>query len=199
VPEALRQAWDKLPTREPPDLVDRAVLNRARAAVETPHSSRPWSFGWPHALTTLAVIVLSVTLIVPLRETGRPPDVPASLPQLTEEEEPAPSLPEAFADDVRESEQATSARARREASPRAFANPALEKAASAPSPAAATVNADADAEAAIALDRESRLRAIQTQVEAGDLDAAREALLAFKQDFPDAELPPELAALLESP
>jgi hypothetical protein len=203
VPEALRQAWDELPKREPPDLVDQAVLNRARAALETPHSSRPWSFGWPHALTTTAVIVLAVILVIPLRETGQPGNVPEPLPPVQEAEESASILSEEIADDARESGQPSAARARQEPSPRSLTSPPLEKAASAPPPAAASISSGADAateaDAVVTTDRESRLRAIQALAEAGDLDAAREALVAFRQDFPDAELPPDLAALLESP
>ncbi len=75
VPEEVREAWAKLGAAEPPDLVDLAVLNRARAAVERPRSGRPWSFGWMHTLTTTAVLVLGVTVLMQFRE-------------------PAPSLPE---------------------------------------------------------------------------------------------------------
>jgi hypothetical protein len=204
VPEALRQAWDELPKSEPPELVDQAVLNRARAAVEPPHSSRPWSFGWPHALTTMAVIVLAITLVIPLRETGQPGSAPESPPRLPEAEESVSALSEEFADDLQLSEQPSAARSRQEGSRRALASPALEKAAAA-TPASAEADAEADAEAselmdaAIAEDREKQLQAIRTLVDTGDLEAAREALAAFKRDFPDAELPTDLAALLEQP
>jgi hypothetical protein len=206
VPEALRRAWDELPKREPPELVDRAVLNRARAAVEAPHSSRPWSFGWPHALTTAAVIVLAVTLIIPLRETGQPGSTPEPQPRLPEAEEATSALAEEFADEVRDSGEPARERARQEVAPRSLSSPPLEKATAAPAASAdaeagarANAEVDAAAEVAITPEPERRLQAIRTLVEAGELDAAREALAAFKRDFPEAELPPELAALLEAP
>ncbi len=68
--EPVVRQWRSLADDEPPELLDRAVLNRARAAVasERPHSSRPWSFGWLHAVTTTAIVVLGVTLVVQLGE-----------------------------------------------------------------------------------------------------------------------------------
>jgi len=75
---------------EPPELIDQAVLNRARAAVEKPHSSRPWSFGWVHALSSAAVIALALTLLLQMRDQAPfPPQDNQSLPA----SEPAPPAP----------------------------------------------------------------------------------------------------------
>lgn len=196
VPEVLRQAWGDLPKAEPPDLIDQAVLNRARAAVDAPHSSRPWSFGWPHALTTAAVIVLAVTLIIPLRETGQPVDRMDPAPPVSREDNRSldeMELQEDLLQDAPATPSESSARARREATPRALASPALEKA------APATMESAASADAAMAPDLESRLQAIRTLVDAGDLDAAREALAAFRQEFPAADVPADLLELLGPP
>lgn len=196
VPAALQSAWDALPKQEPPDLVDQAVLNRARAAVEAPHSSRPWSFGWPHALTTAAVIVLAVTLIIPLRETGQPGTMSDAARPVTPVENRSQDdleLREEALQDVPAAAAETGTRERREAAPRSLASPALEKA------APAAMEAAASADAAMAPGTESRLQAIRALVEAGELAAAREALAAFRQDYPDLELPPDLAALLDAP
>lgn len=81
IPFEVRETYARLQSEEldgPPDLLDQAVLNRARAAVEPPHSSRPWSFGWPHALSTVAVIVLSLTVLIQMREQTPPAMAPAS-------------------------------------------------------------------------------------------------------------------------
>lgn len=84
IPSEVRETYARLQSQNPdgpPDLVDQAVLNRARAAVDKPHSSRPWSFGWPHALSTVAVIVLSLTVLIQLREQTPPAmTTPASAP-----------------------------------------------------------------------------------------------------------------------
>lgn len=64
----LREAWDASAQAEPPELLDRAVLNRAHLALEPSRSKRPWSFGWLHGLTTAAVIVLGVAVLLELRQ-----------------------------------------------------------------------------------------------------------------------------------
>lgn len=63
--EQVGSAYRKLTDEEPPELLDQAVLNRARRAVQT-RGSRPWNFGWPHALSTTALAVLGVALVVQL-------------------------------------------------------------------------------------------------------------------------------------
>lgn len=211
VPEDVRRAWDRLGREEPPDLVDQAVLNRAKAAVDRPHSSRPWSFGWPHALTTAAVIVLAVTLLLPLRETGQPGgtperfDPPSTAGDRTrirangveesavqEDVEVAPAtraLPRTAADEPAEA--LAEPQADPSPAPRAVvASPALETVVDEPKKAnrISTIPEVTD-----------RLQAIRELVDAGELDAAREALAALQRDFPDTELPDDLEALRVSP
>ncbi len=64
--DTLGRAYDRLPHDEPPELLDQAILNSARRAVEKkPH----WlKFGWLQGLTTAAVFVLALSIIVNQRE-----------------------------------------------------------------------------------------------------------------------------------
>ena len=64
--ERLGQAYTRLQQEEPPDLLDQAVLNSARRAVENkPHWMK---FSWLHGLTTAAVFVLAFSLVLNQRE-----------------------------------------------------------------------------------------------------------------------------------
>lgn len=59
-------AYDQLPDEEPPELLDQAILNSAHRAVEKrPHWMK---FGWLHGLTTAAVFVLTLSIIINQRE-----------------------------------------------------------------------------------------------------------------------------------
>lgn len=75
--ERVGKAYRALGAEEPPALVDQAVLNRARAAVDTPR--RAWSFNltWVHGLATAGVAVLALTLFMELREIPPQPPEPA--------------------------------------------------------------------------------------------------------------------------
>lgn len=65
--DKLGRAYAQLPNDEPPDLLDQAILNSARRAVEKkPHWMK---FGWLHGLTTTAVFVLAFSLVLNQRET----------------------------------------------------------------------------------------------------------------------------------
>lgn len=66
--EKLSQAYQQLETENPPELLDQAVLNRAHRAVEA--QARWLDFGWIHGLTTAAVIVLALSIIL---TQSRPP------------------------------------------------------------------------------------------------------------------------------
>lgn len=187
IPEAVRRAWDELDAPEPPDLVDQAVLNRARAAVEEPasgRSSRPWSFGWMHTVTTAAVIVLGLTVLLPLRDEapGRGgPDTPAPALQrsemadeILEEESMEVRSVEQQADQpverrgVRGNLGATAAEPEAETAPAAAPVPA-PGAASSPTPT------DADAESGpgrqvTPAERRARTPGAETPVSAADAD-----------------------------
>ena len=74
----LESAYHASAREEPPELLDLAVLNRARAALETPR--RAWSFNltWVHGLATAGVAVLALTLFLQLRDQQPGPELPAS-------------------------------------------------------------------------------------------------------------------------
>lgn len=62
----------------PPELLDQAILNRAHRAVETNNS---WlDFGWMHGLTTVALVVLTFSVVLSLRNSGEfdPSSVPVN-------------------------------------------------------------------------------------------------------------------------
>ncbi len=183
VPESLENAWRDLDHPEPPALVDQGILNRARAAVDKPHSNRPWSFGWIHTVTTAAVIVLGVTLLLQFRETAPPADFPA----------PAASPPP----------ERDAATAKTRLMERQAAEPMRQEARSvAPAAAGAAEETEADAAAprlaneamSIAEDAddlapEQWLEDIRALVEAGQLEAARASLGGFRETWPDYPVP----------
>jgi len=64
--EDLGQAYQQLSSEEPPELLDQAILNSAHRAVE---KSDHWlDFGWVHGLTTAAVVVLALSIILTQRQ-----------------------------------------------------------------------------------------------------------------------------------
>lgn len=64
--EKLAQAYQQVPPEEPPELLDQAILNKARRAVE---KRDYWlDFGWIKGLTTAAVVVLAVSVILTQRQ-----------------------------------------------------------------------------------------------------------------------------------
>ena len=62
----LEQQYRALDQDQPPAMLDQAILNKAKLAVE-PHSARPWSFGWMHLTATAGVLVLGLTLVLQQR------------------------------------------------------------------------------------------------------------------------------------
>ena len=64
--EKLGQDYQQHSSEEPPELLDQAILNSAHRAVEnTDH----WlDFGWIHGLTTAAVVVLALSIIMTQRQ-----------------------------------------------------------------------------------------------------------------------------------
>lgn len=71
--EDLGKAYQQLEPEDPPELLDQAILNSAHRAVE---KKAGWmDFGWVHGLTTAAVVVLALTIILTQRQ---PPDLDES-------------------------------------------------------------------------------------------------------------------------
>lgn len=83
--EALRAGYREQATEQPPEMLDRAILNRARRAVE-PRAERPWNFGWMHATATAALVVIGLAVILELRSTTAPEAVS---PETGQQELPA--------------------------------------------------------------------------------------------------------------
>jgi hypothetical protein len=66
--EELDLRYQSVESGGPPELLDQAILNRAHRAVEAKNS---WlDIGWMHGLTTVALVVLTFSVVVSLRETG---------------------------------------------------------------------------------------------------------------------------------
>jgi len=58
----ISQAYERMEHEEPPELLDQAILSSAHRAVEKqPHWTQ---FGWLHGLTTAAVVVLAISIIL---------------------------------------------------------------------------------------------------------------------------------------
>jgi hypothetical protein len=113
------RAYGSLERQQPPDLLDKAVLNSAHRAVQ---KKTGWmQFGWLHGLTTAAVIVLAISLVLrqqepaPVFEETAGSQGPAEM-QRAKESVVQPSLPaplradaEALKDDSRSRQQAVPA------------------------------------------------------------------------------------------
>ena len=76
----IENQYRTLHTDVPPEILDQAILNKARLAVES-QAIRPWNFGWMHATATAAVLVLGLTLVLQQRS-----EIPAPI-QIREEAE----------------------------------------------------------------------------------------------------------------
>ena len=64
--DKLDHTYQQLSPEEPPELLDQAILNSAHRAVE---KNDHWlDFGWVHGLTTAAVVVLALSIIVNQRQ-----------------------------------------------------------------------------------------------------------------------------------
>jgi hypothetical protein len=187
---AVAAAWRRLPAEEPPDLVDRAVLNRARRDLET---RRPRRLRWIGHFATAGVVVIAVSVWL-LQDWG-----PAAPPgDGTLRLEPAADTAAPAAESFRSREapatplrEEAPAAARRAAAPR-------EKSGAAPAamlqsaPAAADAVSAAD-EAAAPRDPEAwieELLALQADGRTAELQAG---LAAFRAAYPDHPLPPALA------
>lgn len=71
--------YGREPGEVPPDLVDMAVLNKAKAAVEKPRRAWPWTRGWAHNLATASVVVIAATLLIQMRQESPSPVEPEAL------------------------------------------------------------------------------------------------------------------------
>ncbi len=63
--QKISHAWSRLDQDEPPELLDQAILNSAHRAVEK--KAKGFQFGWLHGLTTAAVFVLALGIVLQQR------------------------------------------------------------------------------------------------------------------------------------
>ena len=189
--EVVEAAWRRLPAEEPPQLLDQAVLNRARRDLEKP---RPRRLRWVGHFATagVAVIALSVWLLQdpdPTAPVGEAPlrIEPAAEPAPT----PAPERQERRLAPITASERASDAPL---AEWRGKA-PAIRAQAVQPAPAESMDEAYTEAAAADATKERTpeawieHMLALQT---AGREAELRAELEAFRAAYPDHPLPPSL-------
>lgn len=129
--EQITRAYKSIEQQEPPELLDQAVINSAHRAVE----KKPgWmQFGWLHGLSTAAVIVLAISLILQQRETSPVledsigTNIPAPLQSQKAVEKPSFQLSSEPSDSVTEKDDDSHARQKRAmpASPPAMENKAM--------------------------------------------------------------------------
>ncbi len=117
--EKIRAALSGQDRREPPDLLDQAVLNSARRALENPEKKwlRRFPVRWMGAIATASVIVLAIGLVVQQEQetpdlTGEEADramreraAPMTAAAPAEKPALAPAEPAAMADEMRTPEE----------------------------------------------------------------------------------------------
>jgi hypothetical protein len=78
--DSVSAAYRGLDEEQPPELVDLAVLNKARAAVEKPRVWF-WNMSWVHGLTTVAVLAVAAVIVFQVSdEEAIPGDLAAPAP-----------------------------------------------------------------------------------------------------------------------
>ena len=206
--ETLSGEWRDMGRETPPDLVDMAVLNRARAAVEPDRTRRPWSFGWLHTLTTAGVVVLAVSLLLQFREEAPMPETPAPSPQAREALEMASPATAAKAGPAAREESFST-----QVAEEAMLEDALPAADEPQRDRTITISEsrqdlDQDSAASAAENASPRLMRrslepvertpedwlddIRALIEAGDVEGARVSLEAFREAWPDHPVPEDL-------
>jgi len=202
--DEVTSAFHEASTEQPPELVDLAVLNRARAAVEGRHAWF-WNMRWVHGLTTVGVIALAVTLIHEYRESTAPP-AGALEPPALRKQAPAEMLRDRRADKdepgtVQDALERQPSAAAKLAEPAAGAQAFGETRATAPAapaPAQRELEAPVTEEKAtseqngLSEDPEAWLARIRALRQAGDEEAARKSLAKFRKAWPDYPLPEDL-------
>lgn len=184
--ESVRSKWDSLHHSEPPDLLDQAVLNRAKLELETRGRSyrKQPSLKWLGAFATAAVVVLALTLTIEQeQQSPLPAGGEADGIRLDRDKE--------FADQADAAEDTTVTRARLESPTR----PALSKSAEnyplAEMKMAETAAPAKPAEAEVP-DAEDWIEKLLALKASGQDARLAEELSAFRAAYPQYTLPPEL-------
>ena len=205
--ERVAEAYRELPPEEPPAELDQAILASARRT-RRDRSERPWNFGWLHALTTTAVVVLGVALILQIPERQSAEPLRVAKPPSAKLRDPASEFeplrlpaPQDAAPGAQGAAKPTTVPQQAPAEERAEADRA---ALAAPRPPAAEPSAADTARRETGSPREPERQAQERDPErwlqrilelrqAGRTAAWREELAAFREAWPDDPLPPELA------
>jgi hypothetical protein len=101
--EQIEKAYKRLDAPQPPDLVDRAVLNAARRELERARPPRR-RLGWISAFASATVIVLAISVVLQQRQDATPV-APSREIQLNE---PVPAAAPAPAPELKDEDQFTS-------------------------------------------------------------------------------------------
>jgi hypothetical protein len=171
--ERLQSDWDRQERAEPPELLDRAVLNAARRDLKPARRSK--RLGWVGGFATAGIAVVALSLVL-LQETPQsPPPAPLEMPA-----QEAPAADPAV-----------------RAAPAAASSPQPEVMRD--SVAGLRVKEEAQEEllesarkAAPALSPEEWLEQIQRLHERGDEEELARQLQAFRSTYPDYPLPENL-------
>jgi len=184
--ESVRSRWDSLQKPGPPELVNQAVLNRAKRELETqgPASLKRPSLKWLGAFATAAVVVLAFTLTIEQEQH-------APVPVVEEADGIRLDRDNEFADQAEAYTDTAVTRAKQELP----VKPALRKSA-VNSPIAEMKMADAAAPPEPAEDEvpsaEDWIEKLLRLKESGQDASLAEELAAFRAAYPDYALPPGL-------
>ena len=208
--ESLERAYGALAQDEPPELIDQAVLNRAKRAAGGDAGRRPWSFGWIHGLTSAAIVVLAVAIYTQQPDPGdsepmrvaKPPssalrDVeaeiqPLQIPARQASTEKAPHVnapePRRRAPTEAKSAVAEFAETAADATEAVTRREVLPQG---PEASGARLDQRTDADEEIE-DPDHWLERIRELKRDGEDERAAQELEAFRQSWPDYPVPPEL-------
>lgn len=206
--DVLRASWAERQPAEPPELLDRAILNAARRELERQPVRRRFGqrrLRWAGALATAAIVVLALSIVVQQEPAAPPavegnglrlePSAPAAAPAAKAEQPPdlRPAAPlldtqaaAASGNGRPESAMAPESRELREA---------LSDVPAPPPGGLAGVEADSSSEQAAApgtLTPEDWIEHMRTLLQAGRLEELERERAAFRATWPDYDLPPEL-------
>jgi len=182
--ESIGHALRGVDPQQPPELVDQAVLSRARRAVEARENARPWSFGWPHVLSTTAVIAIALSVLLHLRAENanrEDTDIPGVAPQ-------AAAAQSGFR---REQDKARSAKSTRDLG--SAGTKSLKQAAPMAAPGAAEATSSSEHDASRSKDPQAWLKELRRLKQSGDMQEFQRELERFRIEYPDFELPADLA------
>lgn len=202
--EDLQSAWNEMEAVEPPELLDRAVLNTARRDLEKPSRKRP--LRWLGGFATATVMVLAVSLVL-LQD----PQAPAPAKGEIRLDQAAPAAPAAMDPELRIEKSALPAaeplaparEVKRESAARKASSLDLMQVAAPTKAMEAENQAEELGDTAIVEEMQSRplppeawVEEMLSLLENGETGQLALSLEAFVDTYPDYPLPAELAERL---